>query len=118
MAGYWETVLLHAESPGNVGWLDDANAAATKGSPGSPPFMATYLQVEDGRLAEARYRTFGRGPAIAVGSLLTEMIAGRRIDDRLTLTDQDLTEALGGLPPEKTWCAGVAISPLRKTLQE
>ena len=71
-----------------------------------------------GTVAEVRYQTFGCGPAIAAGSMLTEMITGRTIAESLALTKRELIEAIGGLPANKTWCAGLAIEALHDGLND
>jgi hypothetical protein len=71
------------------------------GMPGNGPFMVLSLRVGDGPIAAARFQTYGCGPTIASGSVLTEMITGRTIDECRELTAQDLILALDGVPPDK-----------------
>ncbi len=117
MPGYSEIVLDHAESPSNVGRLEDANVVGTTGSPGRPPFMTMDFHIKNGIVAEVRYRTYGCAPAIAAGSVLTEMIQGRTIEEALSVTEQQLADALGGLPPGKTWCVELALGTMRNALE-
>lgn len=116
MPRYGEILMEHFSHPRNVGHMDDPDAVGVSGRPGRPPFMVMHFRLRDGVVAEVRYQTFGCVPAIAAGSALTEMIAGRRIRECLALTEQDVDEALGGLPPERAYCAGLAISAMRDAL--
>jgi len=80
--------------------------------------MDLYLRIKDGVVQEAKFQTFGCGPAIAAGSMLTEMITNRTIAECLELSQHRLIEALGGLPSDKTWCADLAIGALRNALSK
>ena len=116
MPRYGEILMEHFSHPRNVGRLDDPDAVGMAGHRRRPPFMVMHFRLRDGVVAEVRYQTFGCVPAIAAGSALTEMIAGRRIDECLALGEKDVDEALGGLPPERAYCAGLAISAMRDAL--
>ena len=78
--------------------------------------MILYLEVEDGRIAAAKYHTVGCGPTIACGSMLSEMVVGRSIAECRELTAEDLIEALDGVPPDKLHCPALAIGALRDAL--
>jgi nitrogen fixation NifU-like protein len=80
--------------------------------------MVMEFRLAGGTVAEARFQTFGCGPAIAAGSMLTEMITGRTVAESLAVTKDELIEALGGLPANKTWCAGLAIRALHDGLNQ
>jgi NifU-like protein involved in Fe-S cluster formation len=71
-----------------------------------------YLRVTDGRVAEARFQTYGCGPSIAASSLLTELVQGRAIDALDELTPDVVERALGGLPPERRHAAALAVGAL------
>lgn len=118
MARLSDIVLNHAESPSNVGWLENADATATTGALGRPPFMAMCFRIRHGIVTEAKYRTFGCAPAVAAGSVLTEMMIGHSVEECLELTEHQLTEALGGIPAEKDWCVDLALSTMRKALMK
>jgi nitrogen fixation protein NifU and related proteins len=109
MAGYSETVLDHFRSPRNVGRLEPCDASGVCGTPGNGPFVVFTARLAEGRIAEVRFQTFGCGPAIAAGSVLTELVTGRSLADTSTLSRDDLLAALGGLPEEKLYCADLAV---------
>jgi NifU-like protein involved in Fe-S cluster formation len=110
---YSETLLEHFRAPRNVGLMrnPDAVGEAEDGSCGD--LVRFSLRVTDGRVAEARFQTFGCGPSIAAASLLTELVAGLRIDELDRLTAEAVERALGGLPDDRRHAAAVAIGALR-----
>jgi NifU-like protein involved in Fe-S cluster formation len=117
MPGYSETLMDHFLNPRNAGRLAAPDVVGRYGSPERPPFMVLHLQLGDNIVTDARFQTFGCGPAIASGSVLTERIIGRTIAECLNLAADDLVQALGGIPADKHWCAGIAIEALRDALK-
>ncbi len=116
MAKYSETLTEHVMAPRNGGVIEDADLTGHAGSPGRGAFMILFLNVEDDRIAAARYHTVGCGPTIASGSMLTEMIAGKSIAECRELTVENLIEALDGVPPDKLHCPALAIGALKDAL--
>ncbi|MBM3498559.1 MAG: iron-sulfur cluster assembly scaffold protein [Armatimonadetes bacterium] len=113
MAGYSETVMEHFRRPRNVGRLEPCDLLGTAGTPGHGPFMQFSVRLEHGRVTEVRYQTFGCGPAIAAGSILTEMVCGRRLAETGTVSRDELLAALEGLPEDKWYCADLAVEAWR-----
>lgn len=116
MAAHALPLMDHFESPRNVGRMEAPSAVGVAGTPGAGPFLVLHLRIEGDRVLAARYQTYGCGHAIAAGSALTERIIGRTVAECLDLSDQDISAALGGLPPHKFFCAGLAIDALRNAL--
>jgi NifU-like protein involved in Fe-S cluster formation len=108
--------MEHFLHPRNVGRMEDADRVGQGGSEERPPFIVMYFRLRGGVVAEVRYQTFGCGALIASGSLLTEMVADRPVEECLKLTPEDLAQALGGLPQEKEHCARLAIEAMRNGL--
>ena len=79
---------------------------------GQPPYMVVYLKIQEDVVTAASFQTFGCGPAIAAGSLLTELVTGRTLQDCEKINADAVNQALGGLPPDKAWCADIAASAL------
>ena len=73
--------------------------------------MKLSLRIRDGRIEEARFQAFGCGTAIATASAMTELIQGRTVDEALKFSNQQVIDALGGLPAEKIHCSMLAEEP-------
>ena len=116
MGSYSETMMDHVLSPRNGGVMDNPRLTGRAGTPGRGAFMVLYLGVENDRISGAKYHTVGCGPTIASGSMLSEMVVGRSIEECRELTAEKLTEALDGLPPDKLNCPALAVAALRDAL--
>ncbi len=103
-------------APRNSGVMDAPDLTGYAGAPGRGAFLILFLKVRERRIAAAKYQTYGCGPTIASGSVLTEMIVGRTIAECRELTVEDLVEALDGVPPDKLHCPALAIGALRDAL--
>ena len=105
---YNEIVMDHFMNPRNVGEIEDANAVGEAGSGQCGDSMTLYLKIEDDKIQDAKFMTFGCGAAIASSSMMTELLKGRSIDDALNLTNSEVLKALGGLPEAKIHCSIMA----------
>lgn len=108
MAMYNEKVMDHFMNPRNVGELENPDGIGTYGSPVCGDMMQITIKVEDETITDAKFKTFGCGSAIASSSMATEMIIGKTIDEALALTNKEIIDELGGLPPVKVHCSVLA----------
>ncbi len=115
---YSDKVMDHFMHPRNMGEIEDASGVGEVGNPACGDVMRLYLKIEDGKIVDAKFKTFGCGAAIASSSMTTELIKGKSIDEALKLSNEAVSEALGGLPPAKQHCSVLAEDALRAALED
>jgi nitrogen fixation NifU-like protein len=114
---YSETTIDHSMNPRNVGNLEDADGfARVAGSCGDT--MEIWLKVKDGTIAHATFYTDGCGTTIASGSMVTEMAKGKSVAEAQKISQQDVLDALGGLPDESKHCALLAANTLKEAVRD
>ena len=114
---YSEIVLDHFHTPRNGYRMKDPHVIGKAGDPvRGGPFMLLYLKVEGETITDASFQTYGCGPAIAAGSLLTEKIKGVTRSEASKWTEPKLNDALGGLPMAKRHCSALAVQVLENAL--
>jgi nitrogen fixation NifU-like protein len=94
-----DTILDHFRSPHNAGDLLDATATVEVTNPVCGDVMRLSVRVENGRIAAARFKTQGCVAAIASSSVLTDLLLDKSATEARSITPQQVSEALGGLPP-------------------
>jgi nitrogen fixation NifU-like protein len=107
----------HIANPRNPGELEDANAIAEETNPVCGDRLRLSLGVRQGRIEAARFLAYGCPPTLACGSVLTEMIQGKTVEEAMRLTRKDVLEGVGGLPSRKHHAAALAIETLRKAIE-
>lgn len=108
MPQYSDILLDHFHHPRNLGEIERADAVGDASNGTCGDLMRLFLNIREGRVTEAQFMTLGCAAAIATGSMLTEMIKGKSLDDALKIRNEDVAAALGGLPPEKIHCSVLA----------
>lgn len=115
---YSEKTLDHFRHPRNVGTLVGDNVAIGRvGNPVCGDLMEIYIEIEDDRIKDIRFQTFGCGSAVATSSMITEMVKGMTLDDALKVTRSDVADALDGLPPIKMHCSNLAADALHDAIK-
>lgn len=115
---YTEKVMDHFQNPRNVGELKDADGIGEVGNVKCGDIMKLYIKVQDGVIEDVRFRTFGCGAAIATSSVITEMVKGKTLEEALKLTNRDVADELGGLPPVKLHCSNLAADALKAAIED
>jgi nitrogen fixation NifU-like protein len=117
---YSEKVLDHYQNPKNVGTLDKSKPNVGTGLVGAPEcgdVMRLQIEVNDGVITDAKFKTFGCGSAIAASSLATEWLKGKSLDEAVTIDNMDLVEELN-LPPVKIHCSVLAEDAIKSAIND
>ncbi len=118
MGLYSDKVMDHFQHPRNVGEIPDADGIGTVGNAACGDIMKVFIKVAEGRIMDAKFKTFGCGAAIATSSMVTELVKGKTIDEALAITKTQVAEALDGLPPIKMHCSNLAADALKAAINE
>lgn len=118
MAFYSQKVMDHFANPRNVGEIKDADGIGEVGNPICGDMMTFYIKVEENKLKDIKFKTFGCGAAIAVSSMVSELAIGKTIDEAMKITNADVADALGGLPPNKLHCSNLGADALHRAIED
>jgi len=109
----------HFNNPRNVGVIEDADGVGEVGNISCGDIMKISLKIDDNDVIEdAKFQTLGCGAAIATSSIVTELIKGKRLEDAVKLTKQDVADELGGLPSAKMHCSILATDGLKVAVDD
>jgi nitrogen fixation NifU-like protein len=118
MPAYSEKVMDHFMNPRNVGEIADADGVGNEGNPVCGDMMTFYIKVDDDRLSDVKFKTFGCGAAIAVSSMVSEMAKGKTLEEAKKITNADVAEELEGLPKNKLHCSNLGAKALHKAIED
>ena len=113
---YTQIVMDHFINPRNMGEIENADGVGTVGDAKCGDIMRLYLEVEDQRIKDVKFKTFGCGAAVASSSVTTELIKGKTIEEALRVANKKVLEALGGLPENKVHCSVLAEEAIQAAL--
>ncbi len=115
---YNDTVLEHFRNPRNAGDIDNPSGVGEVGNAACGDIMRIAIEVENDKIVDVKFKTFGCGAAIASSSMATEMVKGKTIDEALQITNKQVVEALGGLPKPKIHCSVLAEEALHLAIKD
>jgi nitrogen fixation NifU-like protein len=95
----------------------EADGVGEVGNPVCGDMMNVYIKVVGDRLEDVKFKTFGCGAAIAVSSMITEMAKGKTLNEAMKISNKDVAEALGGLPPNKLHCSNLGADALHSAIK-
>ncbi len=115
---YSEKVMDHFTNPRNVGEIADADGVGQVGNPVCGDIMKIYIKVKNNIIEDIKFKTFGCGAAIATSSMVTELVKGKTLEEAMQVSNKQVAEALGGLPPQKMHCSNLAADALHAAIQD
>jgi nitrogen fixation NifU-like protein len=115
---YTDKAMDHFMNPRNVGEITDADGVGQIGDEECGDMVKVWIEVNKTHLIDVKYRVFGCPAAIAVCSMMTELAIGKHVDVAYEITDEQVAEALGGLPDQKFHCSNLAASALHKAIRD
>ncbi|MCL0082696.1 Fe-S cluster assembly scaffold protein NifU [Dehalococcoidia bacterium] len=118
MPVYSDKVMDHFMNPRNVGEIEDADGIGEEGNPVCGDMMTFYIKVNDSRLSDIKFKTFGCGAAIAVSSIVSEMARGKTLEEARKITPALVAEELQGLPKNKHHCSNLGAQALNKAIDD
>lgn len=115
---YSEKVMDHFTNPRNAGDLQEADGIGEVGNPVCGDMMTFYIKVQDNKISDVRFKTFGCVAAISVSSMVSEMAMGKTLKEARLITNKSVAEALDGLPKEKLHCSNLGAEALAKAIDD
>ena len=110
--------MEHFLNPKNVGEIDNPDGTGIYGRPVCGDMMQIQIKVEGETITDAKFKTFGCGSAIASSSMATSMIIGKTIEEALEITNKQIIDELGGLPPVKVHCSVLADKAIKNAIYD
>ena len=118
MALYNDIVMEHFLNPKNVGDMENPDGTGVYGSPVCGDMMQIQIKVENDVITDAKFKTFGCGSAIASSSMATSMIIGKTVEEALEITNKQIIDELGGLPPVNVHCSVLADRAIKNAIYD
>jgi len=118
MPVYSEKVMQHFMNPHNVGEIEGADGVGEIGNPVCGDMMTFYIKVKDKRIEDVKYKTFGCGAAIAVSSMVSDLVKGKTLEEALTVTPAMVAVELEGLPKNKMHCSNLGAQALHRAIKD
>lgn len=115
---YTEKVMDLFMNPKNAGRMEDPDGVGEVGNARCGDIMKIYIRVKDERIEDISFETFGCASAIASSSMVTEMVKGMTLDEALAISNKEVVNALGGLPPQKIHCSVLAEEGIQAAIED
>lgn len=115
---YSNKVIEHFMSPQNVGTMVDYSGKGTYGDPGCGDSLTIYIKVKDNIIEDISFLVFGCTASVATSSMTTVIAKGKTIEEALEIKEEDIVEALEGLPDHKLHCSNLGVQALRNAIDD
>ncbi|MBU0646794.1 MAG: iron-sulfur cluster assembly scaffold protein [Patescibacteria group bacterium] len=113
---YSKKVIQHFQKPHNQGQIKNADAVGRVGNPACGDIMKIYLKIKDKTIKDVKFETMGCAAAIAVSSVLTDLVKNKTLVEALKVDNDKIVKELGGLPEQKIHCSMLAVKALKKAV--
>ncbi len=113
---YRERVIEHFTRPRNVGRMAEPDGTGEMGDPSCGDYLKIYIKVKYHRIQDIKFEIKGCPAAIATSSMLTEIVKGKTVNEAWEICDEDVLEALGGLPENKIHCSNLSTGALQNAI--
>ena len=114
---FTDTVIDHFLTPRNCGTMSDPDGEGSYGDPDCGDYLTIQIKVRDNRIEDIKFLIFGCTAAVASSSMTSVLAKGKTLEEALLIRDQDITDALGGLPEAKLHCSVLGAKALKKAIE-
>lgn len=114
---YTDKVCEYFRNPKNMGKIENPDGESTVGNPICGDVMKIYIKVKDNKIDDIKFETFGCGAAIATSSVVTELAKGKTLEEAEKISNKEVVDFLGGLPPIKKHCSLLAEEGLKSAIK-
>ncbi len=115
---YSKKVMDLFQNPKNVGEIEEADGTGEVGNPHCGDMTKITIKVEDNKIADIKFKTYGCVAAVTTSSMTTMLAKGRALDEAEKISREDIAEALEGLPQVKMHCSNIAVNALREAIKD
>lgn len=115
---YTSKVMEHFKNPRNMGEIPEADGIGTVGNPTCGDLMTMYIKVNENRIEDIKFKTYGCGAAIATSSITTVLAKGKTLEEAMAITRASVADSLGGLPKVKMHCSNLAADALHAAITD
>ena len=115
---YTQKTIDYFSDPKNMGEIRDATSITEGGNPTCGDVIKLWVKIENDKIRDIKFKAFGCGACIASSSALTVLAKGKTLEEARKITQKDLSDFLGGLPPEKMKCSNFSTEVLEKALNQ
>ena len=115
---YSETIMEHFLDPKNRGQLENPSGVGVAGTPGQGPYLVFQIAIDDSVVKQARFQCHNCGVTVACGSMLSELVKNKSLDQCNQITSQNLSDALEGVPPDKMHMLSFVLDALKLAISD
>lgn len=115
---YSKKVLAHFRKPHNLGRIKNADGVGEVGNLSCGDVMKLYIKVDDNKISDIKFETYGCAAAIATSSITTDLVKGKTVEQALAMTNREVIDSLDGLPPIKIHCSLLSVDALNEAIYD